>query len=116
MNTQKDTTSFDNFLALDIRAGTIIDAKPLPKAKIPAYALTIDFGETIGVKHSSARISDLYTPQDLINLQIMAIINFPPRKIAGFTSEVLVCGFYNENNHVVLVTPQSHVQNGAVLG
>ena len=112
----KPTTDFQNFLALDIRVGTIVEAKPLEKARKPAYKLKINFGAEIGIKQSSAQITDLYQPADLIGKQIMGIVNFPPKKVAGFSSEALVCGFYNEKQQVVLVGPSQSIPNGCILG
>lgn len=112
----KNLTSFDDFLKLDIRAGTILNAEKLPKAKIPAYILTVDLGNTIGVKKSTARITELYSTQDLIGKQVMCIVNFPPRNVAGVSSEILVCGFYNNDKSVTLVCPDKPVKNGSILG
>ena len=107
--------TFDDFMKLDIRAGTITDAKVFEKAKKPAYKLKVDFGEEIGVKNSSAQITDFYKPEDLIGRQVLAVVNFPPRQIADFMSEVLVLGTYSEGG-VVLVTPDRTVKNGDKLG
>lgn len=87
--------TFDEFMKADIRVGTIIEAKPFLKAKKPAYQLKIDFGEEIGIKKSSAQITEVYKIEDLINKQILAVVNFPPRQIADFMSEVLVLGTYS---------------------
>ena len=107
--------TFDDFLKLDVRAGTIIDAKPFPKARKPAYQLKIDFGEEIGTKRSSAQITERYAPEDLVGKQILAVVNFPPRQIADFLSEVLVLGTYSEGG-VVLIAPDKEVKNGDKLG
>ena len=107
--------TFDDFMKLDIRVGTIIEAKVFEKAKRPAYQLKIDFGEEIGIKKSSAQITEVYNPDDLINKQILAVVNFPPRQIADFMSEVLVLGTYSKDG-VVLITPDQEVQNGDKLG
>ena len=107
--------TFDDFLKLDIRVGSIIEAKVFEKAKKPAYQLKIDFGGEIGVKCSSAQITELYTPEQLIGMQIIGVVNFPPRQIANFFSEVLVLGAYSENG-VVLLTPTQPVQNGEKIG
>ena len=106
---------FDDFMKLDIRAGTITDAKVFEKARKPAYKLTLDFGEEIGVKRSSAQITDHYKPEELIGKQVLAVVNFPPRQIADFMSEVLVLGTYSEGG-VVLITPDMKVKNGDKLG
>lgn len=107
--------TFDDFCKLDIRVGTITDVKIFEKAKKPAYQLKVDFGGEIGVKKSSAQITDHYAPRDLIGKQVLAVINFPPRQIADFMSEVLVLGTYSEGG-VVLVTPDKPVANGDKLG
>ena len=107
--------TFDDFLKLDIRVGTIIEAKIFEKAKKPAYQLLIDFGEKIGKKKSSAQITEVYKPEDLIGKQILAVINFPPRQIADFMSEVLVLGTYSKDG-VVLITPDKRIENGDKLG
>lgn len=107
--------TFDEFMKADIRVGTIIEAKPFLKARKPAYQLRIDFGSEIGIKKSSAQITDVYKPENLINKQILAVVNFPPRKIADFMSEVLVLGTYSEQG-VVLIRPDIEVKNGDKLG
>ena len=107
--------SFDDFLKVDIRVGTIIDAKVFEKAKKPAYQLQIDFGEELGLKKSSAQITEVYQPKDLRGKQILAVVNFPPRQIADFSSEVLVLGTYSKQG-VVLITPEETVENGDKLG
>jgi len=106
---------YEDFLNLDIRVGTIIDAQVFEKAKKPAYQLRIDFGGEIGIKKSSAQITKLYNIDDLIGRQILAVVNFSPRQIADFMSEVLVLGVYNENG-VVLIKPDGVVNNGDKLG
>lgn len=107
--------TFEDFIKLDIRVGTISEAIPFEKAKKPAYKLKIDFGAEIGIKKSSAQITDKYLPEDLIGKQILAVINFPPRQIADFMSEVLVLGTYSEGG-VVLIMPDKKVKNGDKLG
>ncbi len=111
----KSMATFDDFLKLDIRVGTIIEAKNFEKARNPAYQLQIDFGEEIGVKKSSAQITDFYQAADLIGKQILAVVNFPPRQIADFMSEVLVLGTYSDGG-VVLISPDQTVKNGDKLG
>lgn len=106
---------FEDFMKLDIRVGTVKDAKIFKKAKKPAYRLLIDFGEEIGIKKSSAQITDHYKPEDLIGRQILAVVNFPPRQIADFMSEVLVLGTYSEGG-VVLIKPDMPVKDGDKLG
>ena len=106
---------FDDFIKLDIRAGTITDAEAFAKARKPAYKLTVDFGEKIGIKRSSAQITEVYTPEELIGKQVLAVVNFPPRQIADFMSEVLVLGTYSEQG-VVLAVPDKKIKNGDKLG
>ena len=105
----------EDFMNLDIRVGTIIEAKDFEKAQKPAYQLKIDFGEKIGIKNSSAQITQVYKKEDLIGKQILAVVNFPPRQIANFFSEVLVLGTYSEEG-VVLIKPDHDVKNGDKLG
>lgn len=108
----KKEISFPNFIKIDIRIGTIIQVNDFPKARKPAYQLIIDFGE-LGIKKSSAQITDLYSKEELINRKITAIINFTPRQIANFKSEVLILGVYNKNNEVVLLQPsKNNIKNG----
>lgn len=106
---------FEDFAKLDIRVGTIVSANAFEKAKCPAYQLKIDFGEEIGIKKSSAQITVCYRAEDLVGKQVLAVVNFPPRQIADFMSEVLVLGTYSEQG-VVLVTPDFQVKNGDKLG
>lgn len=107
--------TFDDFLKFDIRAGTIIKVLPFEKAKKPAYKLWIDFGGETGVKQSSAQITQLYTPETLIGRQVLGVVNFPPRQVADFISEVLVLGVYAPEG-VVLIQPDRPVENGVKLG
>lgn len=106
---------FEDFLKLDIRVGTIISAKVFDKARKPAYQLQIDFGPIIGIKKSSAQITEQYIIDDLIGKQVLAVVNFPPRQIADFMSEVLVLGTYSDGG-VILITPDKVAQNGDKLG
>jgi tRNA-binding protein len=106
-----ETITYQDFQKVKILTGTIIDAKPFPEARKPAYQLWIDFGES-GIKKSSAQITDLYKPKTLIGLQILAVVNFPSKQIANFISECLVLGVYNQDNEVVLVTTAQKVENG----
>ena len=105
---------FSHFEAVDMRAGTVMRAEPFPEARKPAYKLWIDFGE-YGVRQSSAQITVRYTPEDLIGTQVVAILNFEPKRIAGFESQCLVCGFEEAPGVVILVRPTSPVPNGAKL-
>ena len=107
--------SFDQFLAVDIRVGTIIAAEPFPEARKPALKLTVEFGAGIGTKRSSAQITQNYEPAALIGRQVAAVVNFPPRQIGKFMSEVLVLGFPDAQGHVVLFAPDQRVPNGARL-
>ncbi len=107
--------TFEDFMKLDIRVGTIIDAKIFEKAKKPAYQLKVDLGKEIGIKKSSAQITDIYKPNELIGKQVLAVVNFPPRQIADFMSEILVLGTYSKDG-VVLITPDREVENGDKLG
>jgi tRNA-binding protein len=95
--------------------GTITEAVDFPKAKKPAYKLVIDFGD-YGSKRSSAQITEFYTPEKLVGQQVIAVVNFPPKQIAGFISECLVLGIYDENKNVVLITPKQPVSNGLKIG
>jgi tRNA-binding protein len=103
--------SIDDFLALDVRVGTITSAEVLKGARRPAFALSIDFGE-LGVRRSSAQISDLYEPSDLVGLQVVAVINFPPKRVAGLQSEVLVLAVDNGKGEHVLLMPERPVPDG----
>ena len=108
----KETISFEDFEKIDIRMGTIIEVNDFPKAKKPAYQLTIDFGD-LGIKKSSAQITHLYSKESLFNRQIAAVLNFKPRQIANFISEVLVLGVYNESGNVILLKASKPIKNGA---
>jgi tRNA-binding protein len=109
------TISFDDFLRIDIRVGTIVEAEPFPEARKPAIKLVIDFGGEIGLKKSSAQITRHYTPEALIGRQVAAVVNFPPRQIGPMISEVLTLGFPDTEGEVVLIAPDLPVPNGARL-
>jgi tRNA-binding protein len=104
--------SFDDFLKVDIRVGTVVDARPFPEARKPAIQLWVDFGAPLGVKKSSAQITVHYSPDRLIGRQVLAVVNFPPRQIGPFMSEVLVLGVPDENGAVVLLRPDLAVPDG----
>lgn len=107
----KEEITFEDFTKVDIRIGTIIEVNEFPKARKPAYQLKIDFG-ALGIKKSSAQITDLYKKEELLHKQVSAIVNFKPRQIANFLSEVLVLGVYNTDEKVVLLQTSSKIKNG----
>jgi len=107
--------TWEDFEKLDIRIGTIVQVNDFPEARNPAYQLTIDFGE-LGIKKSSAQITELYSKQELLNKQIMAVVNFPPKQIGKFMSECLVMGVYGDNKQVILLHPERKVENGCRVG
>lgn len=109
------TITWDDFAKIEIRAGTIMEVNDFPKAKNPAYQITIDFGE-LGIKRSSAQITHLYDKETLIGKQVIAVMNFPPKQIANFFSECLVLGVYTDKKEVVLLTPDRPVENGWKIG
>ena len=110
MNTRIDYADFER---VDVRVGRILTARPFEKARRPAYQLTIDFGTEIGVRTSSAQLTDLYTPETLVGRLVVAVVNFPPKQIANFISEVLVLGVPNEQGHIALLVPDSSAPLGA---
>ena len=108
--------TWNDFEKLEIRVGQVIEVNDFPKARKPAYKLVIDFGDEIGIKNSSAQITHHYAKNDLLNKQVIAVVNFPPKQIAGFISECLVLGIYDENNDVILLKPERPVKNGQKIG
>lgn len=109
------TITFDDFLKVDIRIGTVVEAEPFPEARKPAIKMRIDFGPEVGVKRSSAQITVHYTPGGLVGRKVMAVVNFPPRQIGKFMSEVLTLGFVDGGGAIVLAVPDSDAPDGARL-
>ena len=107
--------SFDDFMKIDIRCGTVVEAAPFPEARKPAIKLVIDFGPEMGTRKSSAQITEQYSPDTLVGKKVMAVVNFPPRQIGPFLSEVLTLGVANERGEVVLVTPDIDAPDGSRL-
>jgi tRNA-binding protein len=107
--------SWDEFKAVELRAGTIIRGEAFPEARKPAWKITADFGGSIGIKKTSAQITDLYAPEDLTGRQIIGVMNFPPRQIGPFMSEFLLTGFYREDGSVVMAVPERAVPDGTKL-
>ncbi len=110
-----ETIDWSDFEKVELRAGSIVEVEDFPEARKPAYRLKIDFGDDIGLRKSSAQITDIYSKQDLVGRQVVAVVNFPPKQIGPMRSECLVTGFHREDGAVVLVCPDSKVPNGAKL-
>ena len=110
-----DTIGWKDFEQVELRVGTVVAVEPFPEARHPAYKLRVDFGSEIGERKSSAQVTDLYTPDDLVGKQVVAVVNFPAKQIGPFISECLVTGFYREDGSVVLAVPDQNVANGAKL-
>lgn len=108
--------TWNDFEKLEIRVGQVIEVNDFPKARKPAYKLLIDFGDELGIKNSSAQITHHYAKDELLNKQVIAVVNFPPKQIGGFISECLVLGIYDENNDVILLKPERPVKNGQKIG
>jgi tRNA-binding protein len=113
--TESATISFDDFLKVDVRVGRIVDVRPFPAARKPAYQLEVDFGAAIGRRRSSAQLTQRYTADELLGRLVLAVVNFPPRQVATFFSEVLVLGVPDADGNVVLVEPQADVPLGGRL-
>ncbi len=111
----KSKISYDDFSKVDVRIGEIIKAEDFPEAKKPAYKLTIDFGKEVGIKKSSVQITKLYTKEELIGMQVIGVVNFPPKQIGPFTSETLTLGLPDENGDVVLIAPTKKVPLGGKM-
>ena len=114
-STAQETISWDDFMRVDLRVGTIVAVDDFPEARRPAYKLKVDFGAEIGVKKSSAQITALYERDSLIGKQVLAVVNFPPKQIGPVRSECLVTGFHNAEGDIVLTMPTARVPNGARL-
>ena len=108
--------TWDEFIQVELRVGTVVEVSEFPEARKPAWKLQIDFGEEIGLRKSSAQITDLYGAEDLLGRQVVAVVNFPKKQIGPIMSECLVTGFYQEDGAVVLIIPERPVKNGAKLG
>ncbi|WP_421893059.1 tRNA-binding protein [Marinoscillum sp.] len=108
--------TWKDFEQIDMRVGTVVRVENFPEARKPAYKLEINFGPEIGTKKSSAQITDLYKISDILGLQVIAVVNFPPKQIGPFISECLVMGIYNEHNQVILLQPEQAAPNGAKIG
>ncbi len=111
-----ENISWSDFEKIKLRVGTVVKVEDFPKARNPSYILHVDFGEEVGIKKSSAQITVHYTKEQLLNKQVVAVVNFPPKQIGPIMSECLVTGFYDENSNVILAVPDKPIKNGAVFG
>ena len=109
------TITWDEFEKVDLRVGRVLDATPLPKARRPAYVLSVDFGGELGIRKSSAQITENYSTDDLVGRLVVAVVNFPPKQIGSIMSECLVTGFHDDDGHVVLCAPEQEVPLGTAL-
>lgn len=109
------TITFDEFMRVDMRVGTVVQVEDFPKARKPAFKVWIDFG-ALGIKKSSAQLTKRYTKESLLGKQVIAVVNFPPRQIADFNSEVLILGVMGDDNDVILLMPDHHAPNGLRIG
>ncbi len=116
MSLDMQTIEWSDFDKVELRIGTIVEVEDFPEARKPAYKLKIDFGDEIGIKKSSAQITDLYDSEALLGTQVLAVVNFPTKQIGPVRSECLVCGFYRDDGAVVLARPDSKVPDGVKLG
>lgn len=107
-----NTINWNQFSQIDMRVGTVIQVEHFPEAKKPAFKLTLDFGNEIGIKKTSAQLTKRYAPEQLLHKQVVAVVNFPPKQIANFMSECLILGAVDQENDVVLLKPESNVKNG----
>ncbi|WP_031385526.1 tRNA-binding protein [Desulfonatronum thiodismutans] len=112
----EETISWQEFERVEIRVGTVVDARPFPEARKPAYIVEVDFGPKIGRKRTSAQVTDHYAPEDLIGRQVVGVTNFPAKQIGPMRSEFLLTGFYHQDGGVILAVPDKPVPNGAKLG
>src|SRR5688500_761249 len=108
--------TWEQFLAVEMRAGTVLAVEDFPEARKPAYRITVDFGPGVGVRRTSAQVTTVYAKEDLVGRQVMGVLNFPPKQIGPMRSDFLLAGFYREDGAVVLAVPERPVQNGARLG